>query len=195
MLLPLTLQDRFAAIIRTLCLGLAGRYSRPNDLPHHLFAAIHQTLAGRVRRFASLLARFRAGTLRPPRPRPTTASTPTASSRVRPQPLSRARGWLLPLIPGAVAYASQLSHLFAQPEMTELAAAAPALGRLLRPLAQMLAIDLPAALRRPPLPRRPHPRAAKPRPTPTTPDHTLPSRRPSIVIGRKRLPRIIFGPG
>ena len=100
--LPLTLQDRFAGIIRALCLGLAGRYSRPNDLPHHLFAAIHQTLAGRVRRFASLLARFRAGTLRPPRPRPTAAPGPapgpSAPPRVKPRPLSRARGWLLPLI-------------------------------------------------------------------------------------------------
>ena len=194
--LPLTLQDRFSAIIRTLCMGLAGRAAGPNNFPHPLFVAIHQALAGRIRRFASLLARFRAGTLRPARPRPAAAARPVAAPRA--MLLSRRRGWLLPLIPGAVAYASQLSHLFADPEMAEVIAGAPTLGRLLRPLAQMLAIDLPAALQRPAPVRRPRPKPDKPareKPRSPQPDYTLPSRRPSIVVRGSRLPRLVFGPG
>ena len=194
--LPLTLQDRFSAIIRTLCMGLAGRAAGPNNFPHPLFVAIHQALAGRIRRFASLLARFRAGTLRPSRPRPVAASAAPRAMPPRAMALSRRRGWLLPLIPGAVAYASQLSHLFADPEMAEVIAGAPTLGRLLRPLAQMLAIDLPAALQRPAPVRRPRPKPARPeKPRPPRPDYTLPSRRPSIVVRGSRLPRLVFGPG
>ena len=148
-------------------------------------------LSSRIRRFAALVARVRAGIVRKPpaTPRPTAAPRPRSARET----LSRRRGWLLSVIPGAIAYASQLSHLLAQPDMAELIARAPSLGRLIRPLAQMLAMDLPAALQRPPPPRRPRPKVEKPKPPP--PDRSLPSRRPSIVVRGSRLPRIVFGPG
>ena len=187
--LPSHFQDAFAAIIRALCGGLAGRYSRPNNFPQPLFVALHTFLSSRIRRFASLVARVRAGTIRtrPSRPYSVRASRPPAYY------LSHRRGWLLPVIPGAISYASQLSHLLAQPDMAELIARAPTLGRLLRPLAHMLAMDLPAALQRPAPVRAARPKPEKPKPTP--PDHTAPSRRPSIVVRGTRLPRRVFGPG
>ena len=192
--LPSHFQDAFAAIIRALCGGLAGRYARPNNFPQPLFVALHTFLSSRIRRFASLVARVRAGTIRirPPRPR-----LLRSGSARPPRPpayyLSHRRGWLLPVIPGAIAYASQLNHLLAQPDMAELIARAPTLGRLLRPLAHMLAMDLPAALQRPAPVRAARPKPEKPKPTP--PDYTAPSRRPSIVVRGTRLPRRVFGPG
>ena len=191
--LPPHIQDAFAAIIRALCLGLSARFTLPyaTPLPHPMFVAIHHVLSSRIRRFAALVARVRAGIVR----KPSATPRPTAAPRPRPTgpTLSRRRGWLLSVIPGAIAYASQLSHLLAQPDMAELIARAPSLGRLIRPLARMLAMDLPAALLRPPPPRRPRPKAEKPKPPP--PDRSLPSRRPSIVVRGSRLPRIVFGPG
>ena len=193
--LPPHIQDSFAAIIRALCLGLSARFTLPYavPLPHPMFVAIHHVLSSRIRRFAALVARVRAGLVR----KPSTTVRPTAAPRPRPpgQVLPRRRGWLLSVIPGAIAYASQLSHLLAQPDMAELIARAPTLGRLIRPLARMLAMDLPAALQRPPPPRRPRPKVEKPKPRPERTDYALPSRRPSIVIGHRRLPRIVFGPG
>ena len=186
--LPSHFQDAFAAIIRALCMGLAGRYSRPNNFPQPLFVALHTFLSSRIRRFASLVARVRAGTIRirPSRPRSARPPRPPAYY------LSHRRGWLLPVIPGAIAYASQLNHLLAQPDMAELIARAPTLGRLLRPLARMLAMDLPAALQRPASVRAARPKPEKPKPP--LPDHTLPSRRPSIVVRGTRLSRRVFGP-
>ena len=200
----IAIQDNFAVIIRCLCKNLISCPAAPNNLPLPLVVAIHNALSRRIRRFASLVARFRAGRLRQsaPRPRPASAARSPVPGPPTPSPpaprLSRRRGWLLPLIPNAIGYASQLSHLIAQPDMAELIAAAPSLGRLLRPLARMLAIDLPPAPQRLPRPKTPRlnpPRAKPARPNPAPVNRALPSRRPSIVIGRKRLPRIVFGPG
>src|SRR6185312_11003612 len=73
----------------------------------------------------------------------------------------------------AAAYGSLLQHLLADPEMAALIAAAPQLGRVLRPLCRMLGIDPgPARLpRRPRDPEAPRRRAtrrkrASPRPAP-----------------------------
>ena len=188
--LPSHFQDAFAAIIRALCGGLAGRYARPNNFPQPLFVALHTFLSSRIRRFASLVARVRAGTIRPSRPR---RPRPARPPRPPAYYLSHRRGWLLPVIPGAIAYASQLSHLLAQPDMAELIARAPTLGRLLRPLAHMLAMDLPPALQRPAPVRRPRPKPEQPKPPPPNPG--LPSRRPSIVVRGTRRPRLVFKPG
>ena len=193
---PLTLQDRFAFIIRALCGSLGARYAGPNNFPQPLFVALHGFLAGRIRRFRSLVARAQAGII--PACPALVRVRPAAVRRPRGLVLSRRRGWLLTVIQADAATAnSQLSYLIAQPEMVELIARAPTLGRLLRPLAHMLAMELPPSLRRPPRPRpvrKPAPAKAPPA-TPAPPAHMLRSRRPSIVIGRKRLPRIVFGPG
>ena len=198
--LPPSTQDRFAAIVRALCAALFIRHAAgPTSLPHPLFVALHNFISLRSRRFQSLVARVRAGTLRTrlSRPRP-----PSAARQRPPTPyLSRRRGWLLILMqPAAAAAHGHLSHLLAQPDMAELIARAPTLGRILRPLAHMLAMELPPALQRPPRSRPIQPRPIRPkrtrsRPLPPKPDHSLPSRRPSIVVRGSRLPRIVFGPG
>jgi hypothetical protein len=64
-------------------------------------------------------------------------------------------GWLIRLVPEAAAAGSQLQHLLADPEMAALAAAAPQLGRLLRPLCRSLSVAPPAYLAPPPRPPRP----------------------------------------
>ena len=192
------LEASFAAIIRALCMSLGARNTRPDPLPHPIFVAVFYALSGRIRRFAALVARVRAGIVRKPAATPrtpvATVEGPAPERPVSERPvLPRRRGWLLPLIPNAPFYASQLRVLLAQPDMAELIALAPTLGRILRPLARMLAVELPASLQRPPGPRR---RRARPeKPTPTPPGRALPSRRPSIVVRGSRLPRLVFGPG
>jgi hypothetical protein len=72
--------------------------------------------------------------------------------------------WLIRMLPyEAACFGSQLQHQFSQPEMMALLEAAPQVGRLLRPLCRMLAIELPPALRLPPRPPRPR-KPRKPRP-------------------------------
>ena len=51
--------------------------------------------------------------------------------------------WLLRLMPSARAYAPVLQSLLAEPEMVVLLRTCPKLGRLLRPLCQMLGVPLP----------------------------------------------------
>ena len=196
-LLPFTtIQGAFSGILCALCTSLATRNAGHNPLPAALTAALSWRLIRAMSRFARLVARLHAG--RPCVPAPRASPAPRTQPRARPYHLPRSRGWLLPLLPllpiNAAVANGQLTHLLAQPEMAELIAGAPTLGRLLRPLARMLAIDLPAALQRPSRRRPPRVRPARPKPPP--PDRGLPSRRPSIVVGHgKRLRRIVYGPG
>ncbi len=56
--------------------------------------------------------------------------------------LPRSFAWLIVLVPyKAAGFASQLRYLLADPEMVALLAAAPRLGRILRPLCRMLGIE------------------------------------------------------
>ena len=191
-----TLQGAFTGILRALGSRLAARGAGHNPLPTPLVVATYGRLCRSIRRFAALLARFRAGpwTTRPPRVRP-----PGSLPPLPPRPgislrLPRGWGWLLPLVPAdAAAAGSQLSHLLAQPELAELIAGAPTLGRILRPLARMLAIDLPPPLQSPKPKPKPAP-AAPARQNPRPPNHR--SRRPSLVPGPgRRRPRVAHGPG
>ena len=186
-----SLQGAFTGILRALGSRLAARGAGHNPLPTPLVVATYGRLCRSIRRFASLLARFRAGpwTTRSPRsrlPSPRPPRPGAASLR-----LPRGWGWLLPLVPAdAAAAGSQLSHLLAQPEMAELIAGAPTLGRILRPLARMLAIDLPPPLQAP----KPKPKPAPARQNPRPPNHG--TRRPSFVTGPgRRRPRVAHGPG
>ncbi len=109
-------------------------------------------------RFAKLAARVRAGELPATARRSASgASAQSAESRAERQAkrrksddpadrlakrLPRGFAWLLRLVPEAAVYGSQLNHLLSDPEMVELLTAAPQMGRLLRPLCQMLGIRL-----------------------------------------------------
>ncbi len=61
------------------------------------------------------------------------------------------------LVPQTASGASQLQHLLAEPEMAALIAAAPQMGRILRPLCRMLGVRPPPGLRAPPPARAPAP--------------------------------------
>ncbi|MDE2582467.1 MAG: hypothetical protein KGL52_12610, partial [Rhodospirillales bacterium] len=54
--------------------------------------------------------------------------------------LPRGHGWLVRMAPQTVPFGVQFAYLLAQPEMTELLAAAPRLWRVLRPLCRMFGI-------------------------------------------------------
>ena len=133
-------------------------------------AARAALICNRVRRlgkrFAAIIARLQAGTLRPPG---WSAGRTRASARDRahrPAEEPRGFGWmsrLLPLLGGA---AGSLCELIYRPQMAELYAEAPQMGRVLRPLCHMLGVQpLPEWLKLPRRVRKVRPtreRAAKP---------------------------------
>jgi hypothetical protein len=131
------------------------------------------------RRFASLAARMEAGRLKPPRPAVQNAD-PGKSRPPRPPPpwppVPSTPGWLLHYVQlEAAATANILRHMLEHdPDMRALLAAAPQLGRILRPLLRMVSpAPLPATLVRPP----------RPKPAPVARDALSPSSAtPSVAI-------------
>ncbi len=112
-------------------------------------------------RFNALVARWRAGTL--PAPKAGAVRLPTTPPDPLPQgegdsshhraawPFPRGRGWLVRMLtpvtgPGCV---GTLCLAWEEPEMAQLFAAAPQVGRILRPLAHMIGAPLPAWLQLP----------------------------------------------
>ncbi len=141
---PLPPIERFAFIIGTLLQAVAARGA--------VIGVIHILIWKRLSRlgvrFAKLAARVRSGKL----PSATSAGSRAgrqAKRRKSDDPadrpverLPRGFAWLLRLVPEAAVYGSQLNHLLSDPEMVALLQAAPQMGRLLRPLCQMLGIRL-----------------------------------------------------
>ena len=90
-----------------------------------------------------LAARIEAG-----KPLPTSRAghartRPTAAPRP-PSPIPHTYGWLLKALAWHVAvHRNRLERLLAEPGMTDLVAATPSLGRILRPIGHMLALPLP----------------------------------------------------
>ena len=133
------------------------------------WAVVHAADA-RVRRirnrFADLVAKYRAGTLCPPRPRPAprveilpegeeTVPKPAKPPRA-PSVLPRGFAWLCALVPQwAAGCGHQILRELDDPEMRELIAAAPQAGRLLRPLLWMTGRQVPTFLALPPRVRAP----------------------------------------
>jgi hypothetical protein len=111
-------------------------------------AAIEYTIIARVsarmrhaeRALKSLMAQFRAGTLRPAATRkPSTA--PRTHTAPKLPPLPRKFAWLCALMPAeAAARGNHLNLLLAEPEMQELLAASPRAIAILKPICNMLAI-------------------------------------------------------
>jgi hypothetical protein len=112
-------------------------------------------------RFASVMARFRAGTLPAPGSARRLASVRPASSP-RPPDLPRRVGWVVQVISGALIWGYELEKMVDDPELAAIVADAPQIGGVLRPLCRMLAVKPPAWLR---LPRRRALRPPRPRPT------------------------------
>ena len=149
---PVTLpapEARLAQLIAALCAAIAARLERPGKpgLAGTVILLICTRLQRMAARIARLAARAAAGPLPPPRPRP---------PRPRPAPsqpyqrLPRRHAWLVVTVPAASAMAEHLRALLADPAAQALIAAAPQLGRTLRPLCRMLGVRLPPILRPPP---------------------------------------------
>jgi hypothetical protein len=174
-----TLLDRFGFFLWWLFFGMDNDWRR-RGLRHVHSGEINQRIVGLWRRLRSVLERYRAGTLRPPRgrdssPRPTgsilgpsprpVASLPqsvegeacagrapraVACWTVLPRRFGWLRSLLLPESQGCVTAFHSLLHEDA--EMQAAIAAAPVqIGRVLRPFCHFLGLEVPEGLR---LPRR-----------------------------------------
>ncbi len=177
MLAPLTIPadpaERFARLVAALCRAVAAGHGR--GIPGPLVLLVWSRLRRMAVRFARLAARVRAGAL-PARAAPRRPGR----SGPPPPPLPRKSGWLISLVPQAAASASQLQHLLADPEMAALVAAAPQMGRILRPLCRMLGVVPPPGLcsERRPAPARPRPAAPRPEAPRPAPPAAEPEPRP-----------------
>ena len=175
---------RFARLIAALCEAVGARVAGPGrpGLAGPLVILIWTRLKRMAERVARLAARAEAGTLPPPRSRP---ATPRRTAAPPYQRLPRGAAWLIRQVPAAAFGAGQVEALLADPDMAALIAAAPQIGRTLRPLCHMLGVSLPPALRRPP-PASPSPLPAPPcaaeagRRVPAEPLGTVPARVPAF---------------
>lgn len=132
------LSNRMALILQDLCRAVAARGAGNRALAP-LMVLLWSRLRRMAARFDALVAHVRAGRL-PAASRARRAAT-RAAAVPPPQRLPRGFAWLVRLMPEAAGYGSQLQHLLADPDMPALLAAEPRLGRILRPLCRMLAID------------------------------------------------------
>jgi hypothetical protein len=160
---PLTPAERFARIIATLLAMVGARLERPGKpgLAGPLTLAITIRLERIRNRITRYVARWQAGTLTPPRPRPATARVRNrGAGRWDHLPkLPRGRLWLVRLVPEIGVGANHLRILLDDPEMAAMMQAAPQIGRTLRPFWHMLSNQpLPPLLQRP----RPAPRPTAP---------------------------------
>jgi hypothetical protein len=184
---PADLSDRFAAILEGLYQATARTVRDP--VSGLLILLICGRLRRITRRFASLAARYAAGTLRPLRP---PSAEPRATGPHPPPPrsppprdkLPRGYAWLIRLVPGAANFGTQLQYLLSQPEMAAMIAEVPRMATLLRPLCRAL-----AAHPTPPLPPDPE-RPARPRPPkpPEPPREKPPRQTPDPRILRRKPP-------
>jgi len=174
---PPTPAERLRLLLNWLVMAVDSR-AHTGQLARPLVALIVHRLILMRQAIARAIARMAAGKIslrKSGGPRPgRKAGTPNRF------PTSPA--WLIKLVPETAAGASQLRHLFTDPEISALLAAAPAsLARPLRSLCRMLDVE-------PPLPAPP--RAARPpRPAATRTARTAAPKPPS----RSGRPRYVFG--
>jgi hypothetical protein len=168
--------ERFARIIVSMRQAAADSHVA-RGVSGPLILLIWNYLGRILNQFAAIAAKVRAGTLparRAPKPRaPLPPAEPPLPAKPRKRsPLPRGEMWLIKLFGWHVGgHGSQLGHLLNDPDMAALIAAAPQLGRLIRPLCRALGGDagaakLPPRPPRPQQPRKPRPpRPRKPKPT------------------------------
>ena len=162
-----SLADQFFDIIESIIRAI-GRHTgvgRPRDpAVEPILALVLLRLAKLRSRFRALFAKFRAGTLAKPRARtrqPSATPRPAAPPEAPKLP-PQSRGWLIRLL-AEPWHVNSLRHWLerwlADPELLALAQVAPQVGRLLRPLCNMLNMDIPAFLQ---LPQRERPPSERP---------------------------------
>jgi hypothetical protein len=155
--------------------------------PQELVMLTGQRIRRLERRFNALLARWRAGTL------------PAAGHEVTPHPgplpqgerekkqraawgFPRGWGWISRLLAPVTGphCVGTLCLAWEEPEMAEFYAAAPQLGKILRPFAHMIGAPLPTWLQLPKRVRKKHP---SPRPSPTRGEG-----EGEMIVPNRRLP-------
>ena len=173
---PPSLCDRMLGLLGLMThLMLVGRYPDQRKAPSSFLVITYFERV--MQRFAAYHARFLAGTLVPPRPRPpraddapapeSAASESAASERTRPERMPTTFGWVLTVAATAVGCAEQLQYILREPDLHAMMERAPQMARLFRPLCRMLGMraaeGFPALLLPPPRPRAPRaPRAPRP---------------------------------
>ena len=131
------------SILGPLLLLIAAQFRRLG--PHYL--TLWNRISRARQRLARLLAQLAAGTLAPPRTRPSQAGRPGGPPAA---PLPRGHAWVIAMLGyHAAGRASQLNTLLSDPATAAILAAAPGAARTLRPLCRMLGIDLPPYLQPP----------------------------------------------
>ncbi len=163
-------------ILTGLCALIAARF---RILPSVALANRLNNFVNRTRqRLLALLALIAQGRMpRASAPRPGRVRPPEAPRTTLRLP--RRHGWLILAVPNeAVAYASQLETLLAQPGMADLIASHPTAARILAPLRRLLTIPEP-----PPRPKsRPKSRPARPTPPNAAPPQPAPRPEPKPLI-------------
>ena len=160
--------ERFATIMESVFRALAAQGRRGTLVGPLLFLVCNRlrTAAARV---LALTAQLQAGTLRlrPSRARRAAARRPDPPAAQEPAKLRLPRGfgWLRRRVRAVGFGRSQLEYLLAQPDMAALIAAAPPIGRQIRPICRMLGVRPPPGLFPPPRRRRKLTRQA-PQPSP-----------------------------
>ena len=180
------LAGRFARFISGLREAMAT--SAEHNAPlMNLAARLWNRLTEAAERFAAIAAHPVARSRRRPAeaaPMPEDAAPPRPRAPRRTLP--RTQGWLARLSPETVPFGIDLANLLAQPEMAELLATAPRLGRLLRPLCRMFGITPPEAP--PPPPDTPAPDTSPRRAPAAAPGPDRPRRRSEAAAIRAHGP-------
>ena len=163
--------------------------------PQELVTQTYNRIRRLERRFNALLAMWRAGTLRAV----ASGQSAVVSEKVTPHPgpppqggrekktpsawgFPRGRAWIVRLLVPVTGQqcVGMLCVAWEEPEMREFYAAAPQLGKILRPLAHMIGATLPEWLR---LPKR---KDTSPRPSPQSGEGEAKWRRRAAAASRRR---------
>jgi hypothetical protein len=173
---PETISAALRMVLRGLMAALGGF-----GLEAGQAVLVHRRIGLVLGRIERMLARFRAGRLWRVMGRPGRSGAFRCAERTLPQRF----GWLVRAGGHrAAGFGSQLQTVLNTPEMTELLAASPQAGRLLRPLCRALAVEMPGAA--PCVPATERPKAIRRRRTaPKPPPFRIPLPRGVLTAARR----------
>ncbi|MDD2875767.1 MAG: hypothetical protein PHT60_00905 [Acidiphilium sp.] len=193
---PTTLTGKFAYSIEMLCETMAeqGRRLGVSAALLWLLSVRINTLASR---FKALATRDPSASIRAEKPRGEPKPAPISEKRERtpektprtwpfcyfgpPTPMPRGFAALRRIVPHFLidSYIGQLEHLLTTPEMVELIATTPSVGRILRPLCHLMGVRLPPNLILPKRQRPKRERRNSQRPHSQRPDFQSTSGKPT----------------